>query len=233
MFCFFFKLFNKCFVFLYFLARGGLGIPDAVRQYLSNPAPVPRQPRQLPPPSQRRSTGRPPRVYYKISEFTWLNQHDIEYVRAWIGHDTDPGLRDWRYLCFDPTCIDKARKILQPGDTDPKLALGVQLPSHVRAVIVGKHCVPEGFNFNDPSFCQQSSTNRNSVFNFTSDCLDGFLHTMYSTALSPSNSTIVYNHEYDPTCQQLADLSSLYEVEMLYKSPAAQIGGIGGKSMLK
>ena len=55
----------------------------------------------------------------------------------------------------------------------------------------------------------------------------------YGTTLSPSDSTIVYNHEYDPTCQQLADLSSLYEVEMLYKSPAAQIGGIGGKSMLK
>ena len=75
-FCFFFKLFTNCFVFLYFLARGGLGIPDSIRHYLNNPSPVPRRPRQLPQPSQRRQHSNPSRVYCQISEFIWLYQEE-------------------------------------------------------------------------------------------------------------------------------------------------------------
>ena len=97
-------------------------------------------------------------MYCQISEFIWLYQENIEHVRAWIGHHQDPYKRDWRSLCFDPNCIDKARAILQPGVTNPVLVLPIQLPSTVRADIVNKHIKPPGFNFNDPSFLQRSST---------------------------------------------------------------------------
>ena len=210
-----------------------MGIPESIRDYLNNPAPVPQQPRQLAQPSQRRQHKNPPTVYCQISEFIWLYQDDIENVRAWIAHDQDPYQRDWRSLCIDPKCIDKARAILQPGVTNPVLVLALQLPSTVRADIVNKHIKPPGFNFNDPSFLQQSLTRRRSAFKFTADCLDGFIHTVYGDSLSPGHSTLLYNHEYDPTCTQLADLNSLYKVELLYKSPAAEVGYIGGKSMLK
>ena len=172
-------------------------------------------------------------MYCQISEFIWLYKDDIEKVRGWIAHTHDPWGRDWRLICISRTCIDKARAILQPRSTNPVLVLEVQLPSHVRADIVNKHIKPLGFNFNDPSFLQESSERKRSAFKFTADRLDGFIHTVYGESLSPGDTTLLYNHEYDPTCTQLADLDSLYEVELLYKSPAAEVGYIGGKSMLK
>ena len=140
---------------------------------------------------------------------------------SWLGRDTDPENRSWEDLCFDPKCIEKARKIYQPYEQDPKFCLAIQLPTNIRTAIIDKHCVKEGFNFNDPSFCEKSARNKNSVFTFTSDCLNGFLHTMYGTTISPGNSTLVYNHQYDTTCWQLSDFASVYEVVMHYKSPAA------------
>ena len=233
MFCFFFKLFTHCFVFIYFVARGGFGIPESIKHFLDNPVPAPAQPRQLAQPSQRRRHTNPSRAYCKISEFIWLYKDDIENLRGWIGHTHDPWGNDWRDLCISSTCIDKARAILQPGDTNPELVLELQLPTEKRLEIVNKHFKPAGFNFNDPSFLQESSERKRSAFKFTADKLDGFIHTVYGESLSPGNTTLLYNHEYDPTCTQLADSDSVYQVELLYTSPIAEVGYIGGKSMLK
>ena len=76
--CFvFFKLFNKCFIFLYFLAQAAIGLPDSVRRLLRTPPPVPRQ---QPSQSTSRSTRRSDRVYCTISQFTHDNCNNIVMV---------------------------------------------------------------------------------------------------------------------------------------------------------
>ena len=233
MFCFFFKLFTHCFVFIYFVARGGFGIPESIKHFLDNPVPAPAQPRQLAQPSQRRRHTNPSRAYCKISEFIWLYKDDIENLRGWIGHTNDPWGNDWRDLCISSTCIDKARAILQPGSTDPELVLELQLPTEKRAesltnilnhLVLISTILRSFKNHRNVREVLSSLQPTNSMASFTL-CTVNPCHPVIRPSCTIM-SMIQHAHNL-PTATHCIKSNCCINL------PAAEVGYIGGKSMLK